>query len=308
MGRLACATERRAPKFDPSSNDRGASADSYAISRAPVQTRGQRCYPAHMQTSTLLAKKVGAVAWLTLNRPDALNALTEELVSALGDRMLEANHDPEVRVVVLRGAGGHFCSGLDLKRALPPTLDEHEVVSTIARFQSLIRAIVEADKPYVACVEGAAVGFGADLALACDFRVLGRSGYLQEKFVDIGLMPDGGGTFWLPHLVGLGRALEILMLARRIDADQALALGLATQVAADTELEHAAQTLAEELCHKAPLALASVKAAVRRAIERSLSEALEREQAGQARLLLSHDFREGVRAWSERRPAKFTGK
>lgn len=261
-----------------------------------------------MQTSTLLAKKVGSVSWLTLNRPDALNALTDELVSALAQSMREANQDPEVRVVVLQGAGRHFCSGLDLKAALPPTLAEAEALASLERFQTLIRAIVEAGKPYVACVEGAAVGFGADLALACDFRILGRSAFLQEKFVDIGLMPDGGGTFWLPHLVGLGRALEVLMLARRIDAEQALTLGLATEVVPDADVERSSQALAEELCGKAPLALAAIKTAVRRSIEHGLHEALAREQAGQARLLMSQDFREGVRAWSERRPAKFTGK
>ena len=261
-----------------------------------------------MQSSTLLAKKVGSVSWLTLNRPDALNALTDDLVSALAQRMLEANHDPEVRVVVLQGAGGHFCSGLDLKVALPPTLGETEAVATVGRFQNLIRTIVQAGKPYVACVQGAAVGFGADLALACDFRILGRSAFLQEKFVDIGLMPDGGGTFWLPHLVGLSRALEILMLSRRVDAEQALSLGLATEVVPDTDVERASQALAEELCTKAPLALTAIKAAVRRAIERGLHEALAEERSGQARLLMSQDFREGVRAWSERRPARFTGK
>jgi len=261
-----------------------------------------------METSTLLAKQVGPVSWLTLNRPGALNALTEELVTALTERLMEADRDPEVRVVVLQGAGGHFCSGLDLKAALPPTLSEAQAALTLESFQQLIRGIVQSQKPCVACVQGAAVGFGADLALACDFRILGSTAFLQEKFVDIGLMPDGGGTFWLPHLVGLGRALEILMLARRIDAERALELGLATQVVPDSDVERASQTLAEELCTKAPLALASIKAAVRRAAERGLADALSEEQAGQVRLLMTHDFREGVRAWSERRPAKFTGK
>lgn len=261
-----------------------------------------------MQSSTLLAKKVGSVSWLTLNRPDALNALTDELVSALEQRMTEANQDPDVRVVVLQGAGGHFCSGLDLKVALPSTLGESEAAATIARFQSLILGIVQAQKPYVACVRGAAVGFGADLALACDFRVLGRSAFLQEKFVDIGLMPDGGGTFWLPRLVGLGRALELLMLARRIDADLARELGLATELVDDADAERTSQALAEELCAKAPLALAAIKAAARRAVEHGLAEALSEERAGQTRLLMSQDFREGVRAWSERRLPKFTGR
>lgn len=261
-----------------------------------------------MQTSTLVVQQTGGVLWLTLNRPEAMNALTDDLVAALAEQALKADLDPSVGVVALKGAGGHFCSGLDLKLALPPTLTEAQALATLDRFQNVIRAIVRANKPFVACMQGAAVGFGADLALACDFRIWGHSAFLQEKFIDIGLMPDGGGTFWLPHLVGLGRALEILMLARRVDAAHALTLGLATQIALDADVEASTQAFAEELCQKAPLALAAIKRAVRSAVEHSLSEALEHEKTGQARLLVSSDFREGVRAWSERRPPKFTGR
>lgn len=261
-----------------------------------------------MQTPTLEVTQKGSVRWLTLQRPEALNALTEELVTTLAQSIQRAASDSSVRVVVLRGGGGNFCSGLDLKAAVPDSLSTDEAEEKMRTFQSVIRGIALSDKPFVACVEGAAVGFGADMALACDLRVFGRGAYLQEKFVDIGLMPDGGGTFWLPHLVGLGRALELLMLGDRLEGERAFALGVASVVTDDQDASAASQRLAERLCQKAPLALAAIKSAARSAVEDSLSRALEREKTGQARLLASSDFREGVRAWVERRQPEFHGK
>ena len=248
------------------------------------------------------------MAWLTLNRPGSLNALTDPLVSELARQLESAGAAGEVRVIVLRGSAGNFCSGLDLKAELPGELTPAQVAEKLARFQAVIRAIVSSPKPCLACVEGAAVGFGADLALACDLRVLGESAYLQEKFVDIGLMPDGGGTFWLPRLLGLGRGLELLMLGTRIDANTAKSYGLANRVAADAVVANVCQELALELSHKAPLALGAIKQAARHALGGSLEDALEREQQGQAKLAVSRDFREGVAAWTERRPAQFEGR
>lgn len=259
-----------------------------------------------MQTSRLLVEKRGRVAWLTLDRPASLNALTFSLVESLTEAVEEAGSDSELRVIVLTGNGGNFCSGLDLKAAVPETIDEFEARDTLAAFQAVIQAIVETPKPVIAGLRGAAVGFGADLALACDFRIFGSSAYVQEKFVDIGLMPDGGGTYWLPQLVGLGRALELLMLGTRVDAAAARSLGLATRVVDDTQVDTTCQELAEQLCAKAPLALAEIKAATRQAAG-ALGAALERERYGQSRLLTSNDFKEGVRAWRERRRPVFSG-
>ena len=195
-----------------------------------------------------------------------------------------------------------------MKAVVPERLSQSEVTRTLARFQGAIKAIVSAPKPCIACVEGAAVGFGADLALACDLRVFGTGAYLQEKFVDIGLMPDGGASFWLPRFVGMGRALELLMLGTRIDAETALRLGLANRVAPDTEVAEACQALANELGQKAPLALAAIKHAARQGLHGAFDDALEREARGQAQLLESADFREGVAAWSQRRAPKFQGR
>jgi 2-(1,2-epoxy-1,2-dihydrophenyl)acetyl-CoA isomerase len=160
----------------------------------------------------------------------------------------------------------------------------------------------------VAAVDGAAVGFGADLALACDIRLLSDRAYLQEKFVGIGLMPDGGGTFHLARLVGVGRALELLLLGERIEAGQARELGLALRVVAPDALLAQALEIATSLAEGPPLALGAIKQAVRASLDGTLEQALEREARGQAELLRSADLREGVLAWSERRKPRFSGR
>lgn len=245
---------------------------------------------------------------VTLERPASLNALDRPLVKALGNALGDLESDGSVRVVVLGGAGGNFCSGVDLNTVTADQLTDEEVRERIDEFHRIIYAIVESEKPYVASVDGAAVGFGADLALACDSRVLSNRAYLQAKFVDLGLMPDGGGTFFWPRLVGMGRALEYLMLATRIDAAHARELGLANRVVSPDELPQASRDYAFALAEKAPLALAAIKRATRDAQSASLDAALRAEKRGQARLLVSEDFREGVRAFVERRSPRFRGK
>ena len=254
--------------------------------------------------AVLLVERQGPVTTLIMNRPKTRNALDPELLSALSAGLTEAAVDPSVHAVVLAGAGDAFCSGADLKGVLGDTTGD--LGPRIEQFHELIRAIVLAPKPFVAAVRGPAVGFGADLALACDLRVFARDAYLQEKFVAIGLMPDGGGSFWLPRLVGIGRALEFLLLGTRIDAPQALELGLANRVVDDELAE--ARALAATLAAGPPLALAAIKSAVRESALGGIEGALEREKRGQTALLASQDFREGVAAWGAKRAPSFSGK
>ncbi len=256
--------------------------------------------------SVLLVEREGPVATLIMNRPQTRNALDPELLAALGAGLADAAADPSVRAVVLAGAGDAFCSGADLKGTLGDVGAGADLGPRIEQFHALIRAIVDAPKPFIAAVRGPAVGFGADLALACDLRVLARDAYLQEKFVAIGLMPDGGGSFWLPRLVGVGRALEYLMLGTRLDAPLALELGLANRLA-DDELG-TARALAAELAKGPPLALAAIKRAVRESAMGGIEAALAREKQGQTALLQSGDFREGVAAWSSKRAPSFSGR
>jgi enoyl-CoA hydratase/carnithine racemase len=258
--------------------------------------------------AVLLEEKRGAVALLRLNRPAALNALDAELVAALSRAVESAIADPAVRAIVLTGTGGAFCSGADLKEALRDLDAGVALGDRLAAFQKNVRLIAGSDKPVIAAVDGAAVGFGADLALACDLRLLSERGYLQEKFVGIGLMPDGGGTFHLARLVGLGRALELLLLGERVEAARAVELGLALRVVPEPQLLEEALALAERLADGPPLALAAIKHATRKSLDGTLDDALAREASGQTRLLQSADLREGVVAWTERRKPRFTGR
>ncbi|MCC6216437.1 MAG: enoyl-CoA hydratase/isomerase family protein [Polyangiaceae bacterium] len=260
-----------------------------------------------MTDSPLRIERDGAVAILTLDRPTSRNSLNRELSLALGAALRDVAGDPSVRAVVLTGAGDGFCSGADLKAGVTE-IGAAPLDQRVDEFHAMIRGIVEAPQPFVAAVHGGAVGFGADLALACDLRILSTAGYLQEKFVKIGLMPDGGGTFWMPRLVGLGRAMEYLMLGTRLDAPLALELGLASRVVAPAELREAALAVARELASNAPLALTAIKRAVRASLDGGLDAALEREKQGQLRLLASEDLVEGVLAWSQRRPPTFHGR
>jgi 2-(1,2-epoxy-1,2-dihydrophenyl)acetyl-CoA isomerase len=258
--------------------------------------------------AVLLEERHGAVVLLRMNRPEALNALDTELVLALGDALARTTADPAVRSLVLTGEGGAFCSGADLKEALRELDVGASLGGRLAAFQRSVRLIVAADKPVIAAVDGAAVGFGADLALACDLRLLSERAYFEEKFVGIGLMPDGGGTFHLPRLLGLGRALELLLLGERVVAPRAVELGLASRVVSPGELVEQAVALATRLADGPPLALARIKHATRASLDGTLGDALEREALGQAELLASADLKEGVLAWKERRKPVFRGR
>ncbi len=247
----------------------------------------------------------GPLVRLALNRPERKNALDRELVRALGDALDAAVQREETRLVVLQGNGGSFCSGADLS-SMSGALDD--AAERIEEFHRLTRAIAFASQPVLAAVDGPAVGFGADLALACDLRVFSTRGYLQDSFVRIGLMPDGGGTFFLPELVGMGRALEFLFLGTRLDAQKCLDLGVANRVVELEAFESTVSALATELTQAAPLAVRSIKRAVRDNVRDGLNAALAREKAGQVKLLHSEDLREGVGAFLGKRPPRFTGR
>ena len=259
-----------------------------------------------MTDPVLLVDRAGAVATLTLNRPSTKNALNPELATALAKAIPEVATDRSVRAVVLTGAGGAFCSGADLKAGMTGG-GEQNLGAVLDELHGVIRAIVRAPKPFVAAVDGAAVGFGCDLALACDLRVLSTRAFLQEIFVKIGLMPDGGGTFWVPRLVGLGRAMEYLMLGTRIDAALAREVGLANRVVESEALGAEAASLAEQLAKGPPLAHERIKRAVREGFAGTIDQALDREKKSQLELLASTDLMEGVMAWAQRRDPQFKG-
>lgn len=251
----------------------------------------------------------GKTSVIVINRPEARNALTRGVVDALTKAFDAATADAEVRCVVLTGEGGHFCAGADLRRTM---MEDPDMMSHLEEymdaFHAVVRALVRCPKPTVASLDGAAVGFGADLALACDLRVAATTAYVQEKFVGIGLMPDGGGTFWLPRLVGTARAMRQILLADKMTAKDMDDLGLlARPPVASNELAAAAIEVARRIEGGPPLAFREIKSAVY-ANWGSIEDALRREREGQLRLLRSQDCIEGVMAWAQKRAPNFTGR
>jgi 2-(1,2-epoxy-1,2-dihydrophenyl)acetyl-CoA isomerase len=262
-----------------------------------------------MTEPVLLDERDGAVAVLTLNRPRAKNALNAALLGALADGLASAARAPEVRAVLLTGSGGSFCSGADLKSSMAEAQGNFgSLDGAIDKYHTIIRAIVGAPKPVIAAVDGPAVGFGCDLALACDLRIISADAYFQEKFVKIGLMPDGGGTFWLPRLVGLARAMEVMLTGDSIPAPRALEIGLVNRVVPAASLRDESLSLARSLAKGPPLAFAEIKAAARASWSGTIDQALDREKSGQLKCLVSSDCMEGVMAWMEKRDPQFTGK
>lgn len=262
-----------------------------------------------MSEQVLLEERDGAVLTLTMNRPKTKNALDPALIEAITVAFARANEDAGVRVVVLTGAGGSFCSGADLKKAIAENPDAlADVNGAIERVHGIIKGVVHTLKPVIALVDGPAVGFGCDLALACDMRIASPEAYFQEKFVKIGLMPDGGGTFWLPRLVGLSRAMEMMMFGDAVKADRALEWGLVNRVVPAADIKEETMRLARHLAMGPPIAFAEMKRAVRYGVAASVDQALDIERAGQIRCLKSGDCMEGILAWMQKRPPQFQGR
>lgn len=256
----------------------------------------------------VLVETVGATRLVTINRPEARNALTRAVILGVTEAMRAASTDGAVRCVVLTGAGGHFCAGADLRQNImdDPQLMEH-LDGYMDEFHALVKSIVRCDKPTIAMMDGAAVGFGADLAFACDLRVASTRAYAQEKFVKIGLMPDGGGTFWLPRLVGTAKAMQMILLAEKIEAGELASLGIVARVVEPDALRTATLEVARVIEGGPPLAHAAIKRALY-ASWGSVEDALRREREEQLRLLKTSDVMEGVMSWAQKREPKFEGK
>jgi enoyl-CoA hydratase len=253
---------------------------------------------------TLDLKQDGAVAWLTLNRPDALNAMNPQLVSELRDFFGELPERRDVRVVVLRGAGRAFCAGLDLKN--PGSASTGTAEGALAgqrRISEIAILMRRCPQPIIACVHGAAAGGGFALALASDVRLAGESARMNAAFIKIGLSAcDVGVSYFLPRLVGASLAYELMLTGRFIPADRALALGLVSTVVPDEDLEHEARKLADEMLLTSPLGLQLTKECLNASLDAgSLEAAIAMEDRNQILCAQSDYLREGIRAFLEKR-------
>jgi enoyl-CoA hydratase/carnithine racemase len=256
-----------------------------------------------MVGTQVLFARYDQVGLITLNRPEKLNAFADRMRDELADVTRAAAEDDGIRALVITGAGRAFCAGADIGYMHDLVVREEwdalealveagaRVVSTIDRLQ----------KPVLAAVNGAAAGGGANLALACDIRVAATSASIGQTFNRVGLQPDWGGTHFLPRLVGLGRALEMVFTADMISADEALRLGLFNRVVDDQRLMDETLSLAARIAAKPPLAVGLAKQALRQGLGSGLSEALDRERNNQLLLFKSADARAAMRAFLEKR-------
>ena len=263
---------------------------------------------------TLELVREGGLAWLTLNRPERLNAMSRELVAELRDYLASLADDRETRVVVLRGAGRAFCAGLDLKERPDGEGGVTSSVTAGLRAQRTISDLVmrmrRLPQPIIACVHGAASGGGFALALGADVRIAGESARMNAAFIRIGLSAcDVGVSYFLPRMVGASVAAELLLTGNFIDAARAEKLGLVSNVVPDADLESAARTLAGEMLRNSPLGLRLTKECLNMSLDAgSLEQVVAMEDRNQILCTQSDDFGEGVRAFIEKRPPRYSDK
>jgi 2-(1,2-epoxy-1,2-dihydrophenyl)acetyl-CoA isomerase len=249
------------------------------------------------------------VAWITLNRPDRLNAFAGRMRDDLHDAIDRAATSPEVRVIVITGAGRGFCTGADVEvmSDLLARGDDTTFEGLVEAGMRVVRRLAQVEQPVIAAVNGPAAGAGASLALACDFRIASERATIGFTFNRIGLHPDWGATHSLPRLVGPGRAAELVMTGRMVDAREAERIGLFQQVFADDWFLDEVRKLAKELAAKPPLALTLAKRTLAASATSDLDTMLAAEREQQMRCFRSADAKEGITAFNEKRKPVFRG-
>lgn len=259
----------------------------------------------------LLVERDGAIATLTLNRPDRLNAISVSMLNDLAEQLVACDRDSDVRVIILTGAGRGFCAGLDLQDASAGTgigsggggpavdLDLRDAPPTVLH---------KIDTPTICALNGGAAGYGMDLALGCDIRIAGQSGKLAAAFTKRGVLPESGGTWLLPRLVGWAKASEIIFTGRSLSADECLELGLVNRVVADDMLIKETRALADEIASNAPLAVAASKRMMRMGLSEEFDDHVHHVFLQLMPLLRSKDFKEGMQSFLEKRKPDFKGR
>jgi 2-(1,2-epoxy-1,2-dihydrophenyl)acetyl-CoA isomerase len=259
---------------------------------------------------TIILEKSGAVATVALNRPKVLNAFDGVLHEEIHDALNEAADDDDVRCIVLRGEGKGFSAGADLAEVVEGdgNPDGPDLGDYLRRtYGRLITRMVSIEKPIVASLHGPVYGAGLGLALACDLRLAAESAKFSVAFVKIGLIPDAGVSFFLPRLVGLGRATEMSMLGEAMDAQEAHRTGLVNKVVPDERIGEETAALAGRLAGLPTRALGRIKQTLHGSFQSDLAAALEAEAVGQTFCGYTHDHKEGVAAFFEKRDPTFTG-
>ena len=260
---------------------------------------------------TILFEKNGGVTTIALNRPKVLNALSHTLHAEIYDAITGAARDDKVRCIVLRGEGRGFSAGADLAEVIEGDGDpEGPDLGKYLRqtYSRLVTRMVEIEKPIVAALHGPVYGAGLGISLACDLRVAAESAKFSVAFIKIGLIPDAGVSFFLPRIVGLGRAMEMSMIGESVEAGEAYRVGLVNKVVPDERLEEEVGILAGRLAGLPTQALGRIKQTLYRSFESDLASALEAEAVGQTFCGYTQDHKEGIASFFEKREATFAGR
>ncbi|HYD89525.1 MAG TPA: 2-(1,2-epoxy-1,2-dihydrophenyl)acetyl-CoA isomerase PaaG [Vitreimonas sp.] len=261
-----------------------------------------------MDYETILFESAGGVARLTLNRPDRLNSFTVQMHDEVA-RALDSVANSEARVLVLTGAGRGFCAGQDLSdRAVAPGGDGVDLGESLEkRYNPLIRRLTSLEMPVICAVNGVAAGAGANIALACDIVIAARSAKFIQSFANIGLIPDSGGTWTLPRLAGQARAMGLALTGEPLTAERAESWAMIWKCVDDDKLAEETDALAQKFASAPTKGLAATKKLIRESGARTLAEQLDVERDAQRALGRTHDYKEGVAAFMEKRPPRFTG-
>ncbi len=263
-----------------------------------------------MKFNAILLDIASGVATITLNRPDKLNSFTGEMHADLKQAMQIILADRSMRVLMITGAGRGFCAGQDLsERVMGAGKEPADVGSSLEKnYNPLLKQLRALPYPVICAVNGVAAGAGCNLALACDIVIAAKSASFIQAFSRIGLIPDAGGTYTLPRLVGTARAMAAAMLAEKVSAEQAQLWGMIWKCVDDDRLMSEANALARQLAGQATRALGLAKRAIYASANNTFEQQLDLERDLQREAAKSDDFREGVTAFKEKRPAKFTGR
>lgn len=271
-----------------------------------------------MDFETIIFEKVDGVATITLNRPERMNAFNDTMITEWAAAIEASRVDPDVRVVIVTGAGRGFCSGADLRSGsgvADVAASMAEVVSAADRrnwlrdgVQAVPRAVALLDKPYIGAINGAATGAGMDMASQCDIRIASEAARFSMSYARVGLIPGDGGCWYLPRIVGLPKALELIWTTDMIDAPEALRIGYVNKVVPADKLMEEAMAFARRLVEGPAVAMQLAKRLVYRGLDSTLLEALEQAQHAMAIVQSTEDAREGPRAFSESRAPKFTSR